>query len=267
MIDGRVYYVDLLAGRVLAADPQPHTVPQEVASLAKPVGAVAPTDGGGLVAAVDQGAAILHNGAVTQWLGSPAANGPVALRINDAAVDPSGRLWVGAMAWDNTEGAGALYRFDPDGQITTAITDLTIPNGPAFSRDGCTMYLADTAKSAIYAFALDPETGRLSDRRTFAEVDGSPDGMTVDSGDCLWVAIWGGGRLHRYSDDGWLRESIPLPARQPTSVALSSEPPFVAVVTTATYGLEPADEDGRTLVAPVGVGGLRTAAFSRWPRR
>ncbi len=36
-----------------------------------------------------------------------------ATRLNDAKVDPGGRLWVGSMAFNTRAGAGTLYRVDP----------------------------------------------------------------------------------------------------------------------------------------------------------
>ena len=44
-------------------------------------------------------------------------------------------------------------------------------------------------------------------------------GMTVDAAGDLWVAIYGGGCIHRYAHDGVLRQSIPVPAAQVTSCA------------------------------------------------
>jgi sugar lactone lactonase YvrE len=81
--------------------------------------------------------------------------------------------------------------------------------------------------------------------------------MTVDAEGYLWSAIHGSSCLHRYSPAGELDERIDLPARQPTSIALTVEAPYLAVVTTATEGMDqPQGHDGRTLVAEVAVGGL-----------
>jgi sugar lactone lactonase YvrE len=185
--------------------------------------------------------------------------------MNDAVADPSGRVWAGSMAWDSTDAAGALYRLDLDGRVTTVLTGLTIPNGPAFGLDGRTMYLADSARSTIYRYAVEPATGELGDHQVFAAVDGTPDGMTVDADGFVWSAIHGSSCLHRYSPAGELVERVELPARQPTSVALSVEPPHVLVVTTATEGLdEPREHDGRVLAVEVAVGG-RPQPFARVP--
>jgi sugar lactone lactonase YvrE len=261
-LGGRLYFVDLLAGRLLRADPRGEDAPVQLVGLDVPLGAVALLAGGGtgerpaLLGAVGTGVARLEDGAPS-WIARPAAGGPVALRVNDAATDPAGRFWFTSMAWDQEEDAGAVYRLDPDGRVTTVLAPYTVPNGPAFSADGRTMWLADSARSTIHRFPADPATGELGEQEVFAEVDGTPDGMTVDADGFLWSAIHGSSCLHRYHPSGELVERVPLPARQPTSIAISVEPPYLLVVTTATEGLdEPGDHDGRTLVTDVAVGGL-----------
>jgi sugar lactone lactonase YvrE len=262
-LDGRLHFVDLLAGRLLVADPRGEAPPEELVHLDVPLGAVALASGPvarehlSLVAASGTGIARLDPSGQLIWFGRPADSGPVELRMNDAATDPAGRFWATSMAWDNTEDAGALYRLEPDGRVTTVLTGFTIPNGPAFSADGRTMWLADSARSVIYRYDVDAATGDLGDRHVFAEVDGTPDGMTVDAEGFLWSAVHGSSRLHRYSATGDLVERVQVPARQPTSVAISVEPPYLLVVTTAMEGLDEAeDHDGRTLVAEVAVSGM-----------
>ena len=45
--------------------------------------------------------------------------------------------------------------------------------------------------------------------------------MTVDAAGDLWVAIYGGGQVHRYSPDGELRQVVTVPAEQTTSCAFA----------------------------------------------
>lgn len=74
--------------------------------------------------------------------------------------------------------------------------------------------------------------------------------------------MWGASCLHRYAPTGKLLEQIPVPARQPTSVALTPDPPYRALVTTALHGLDkPCKDDGRLLMANVAVAGLSTSTF------
>ena len=58
--------------------------------------------------------------------------------------------------------------------------------------------------------------GRRSrhDRRTLLEIElpgAVPDGLTVDAEGFLWVALWDGGRVRRYTPDGRLDREVMLP--------------------------------------------------------
>ena len=63
---------------------------------------------------------------------------------------------------------------------------------------------------------------------------GTPDGLTVDAEGDLWVAIWGGGRVHQYSPAGDLRKVLAVPAAQTTSCAFAGPGLHRLYVTTAT---------------------------------
>ena len=69
---------------------------------------------------------------------------------------------------------------------------------------------------------------------TLAEEVGAPDGMTVDTDGDLWVAVYEGGRVHRYSPHGELRQALLVPARQSTSCAFAGPGLNRLYVTTAT---------------------------------
>jgi sugar lactone lactonase YvrE len=63
---------------------------------------------------------------------------------------------------------------------------------------------------------------------------GGPDGLTVDADGDLWIAIFGGGRVQRYSREGKLREEVSIPARETTSCAFAGRGLNRLYVTTAT---------------------------------
>ena len=82
----------------------------------------------------------------------------------------------------------------------------------------------DSCPPVIHAFAFDAERGTIADGRilvTVAEDVGAPDGMTVDADGDLWVAIYGGGRVQRYSSAGVLLEELFVPAEQSTCCAFA----------------------------------------------
>ena len=48
-----------------------------------------------------------------------------------------------------------------------------------------------------------------------------PDGLTVDDDACVWLALWGGSAVHRYTPEGQLDRVIRLPVSQPTSMCFA----------------------------------------------
>ncbi len=96
-------------------------------TLDRSVGAVAPATGGGYVPAAGAGFVYVDDAGAMRELAQPAAGRD--LRMNDGACDPQGRFWAGTMAYDESPGAGALYRLELDGTCTTVLTGLTISNG------------------------------------------------------------------------------------------------------------------------------------------
>jgi len=260
--DGRLVLVDILAGRLLTAPDDPGAPLQELARLPVPLGAVALVANrpGTWIAAAGTGVCLLAPGGSTRWLARPEADAPLPMRMNDAAADPSGRFWAGSMAYGADEGAGSLYRVDHDGTVTRVLDGITVPNGPAFTADGATMYLADSARGVVRRHPVDPATGALGAAEPFVSVaDGSPDGMTVDLEGAVWVAVWGTGTVRRYLPDGRLDRTLRLPASQPAGVCLRGD---VLHVTTARVGLTaPGPHDGALFTARVEVPGAPAAAY------
>ncbi|MGW3564847.1 SMP-30/gluconolactonase/LRE family protein [Streptomyces sp. NPDC000941] len=251
--DGRIVLVDILTGRLLTLPYDPDAALIELARLDEPLGAVAPLGtGAGFLAAAGTGFAWLaEDSTLTSRKRLPDLEGPPLRRMNDAVCDAQGRFWAGSMAYDAGPGAGALHRLAPDGTVVTVLKDLTVPNGPAVSPDGATLYLADSAHGTVYAYRMDPATGALSGRRVFCRLapgSGSPDGMTVDDEGRLWSAVWGAAEVRCYAPDGQLLLTLGLPAGQPTSVCLTGNR---LIVTTARYGLDaPGPLDGAVLSVP-----------------
>ena len=163
------------------------------------------------------------------------------VRMNDGAVDPEGRFLVGTMAYDVTPGRGNLYTRHIDGSVAAILNGVTISNGIDWSDDGETMYYVDTPTQGVDIFDYDLSTGSISDRRrhvSIPEKDGSPDGITLDADGCLWVALYGGGRVRRYSPAGQALEEIGVPASQVTSCAFGGPGLDQLFITTAADQLD-----------------------------
>ena len=84
-----------------------------------------------------------------------------------------------------------LYRIRTDGTVELLVDDFDRPNGLAFSPDESLLYVADSPRRHVRAFAVDAGGG-LTDSRIFADMDhpqpGVPDGMKVDVEGHLYVA-------------------------------------------------------------------------------
>lgn len=173
-------------------------------------------------------------------------------RTNDATVGPDGRLWFGTMDDDKRHPHGRVYTFD--GLLTERGGDCTITNGPAISPDGATLYHVDTAARQIWAHPIADPAAKLDAGTLFVQFDrseGHPDGVVTDAQGCVWVAMWGGWCVRRYSPDGILLAIVDVPCAQVTKVAFGGYDLRTAYVTTARTGLSDDDLQAQPLAGGV----------------
>ncbi len=184
--------------------------------------------GGGLLVALANGLYDFdpESGALDLRVPSPL---PPHVKLHECHCDRQGRFWIGAYDHDfpaNREAkGGSWFRLDGD-RLTPVITGITVANGLAFSPDGKTMYASDSPTRTVMAYDLDPETGEVSNPRTFValvEGEGFVDGATVDSEGGYWLANVGAGRLRRYLPDGTLDRFVELPFTNPTKPAFGGD--------------------------------------------
>jgi sugar lactone lactonase YvrE len=235
-----VYFVDIMRGTVHAFSPGTERL--ATYHVGQPVGAVG-LAARGLVLAVRDGFARLDPESGAVRLIAEVDRDRMDLRMNDGACDPAGRFWAGTMALDERQGAGALYRLDPDGSVHLALQPVTISNGLDWSADGTRMYFIDSPTGRVDVFDFDAATGRLANRRPFLRIApeaGLPDGLTVDADDHVWVALWGGGAVNRYAPDGSLAAVVRLPVTHPTSCCFGGGDLRDLYITTAWIALDSA---------------------------
>lgn len=158
-------------------------------------------------------------------------------RFNDGYVDHQGRLWFGSMHDPEESPTGVLYSVGANGEVQVADTGYRITNGPAMSPDGKTLYHTDTLGRTMYAF--DVEDGKLSNKRVFIKTEepGWPDGMAVDANGDIWLAMFRGHRIDRYSPAGELLQTVKFPVPNITKLAFGGDDLRTAYVTTAWKGL------------------------------
>jgi sugar lactone lactonase YvrE len=158
------------------------------------------------------------------------------LRMNDGACDSRGRFWAGTMRLDASGAEAALHRLDPTGEVTSMLDGVGISNGIAWSPEDTLMYYVDTPTHAVDVFDFDADGGTIANRRRLIEVDpadGDPDGLVCDSEGCLWLALWKGSSVRRYSPSGDLIGVVELPVSRVTKCAFGGPALDDLYITTA----------------------------------
>ena len=256
----RLRLVDVYAGDLLTLDGDRVESRLDVGSV---VGAWRPRADGGLAVAADAHFLLLDAEDRVEWT-SPDLFGP-GHRMNDGGCDRQGRFYCGSMGNEAESGAGVLWRLDPGGEASRALSDLTVPNGLVWSMDGSRAFHIDTPRGSVDVLQHDAGSGTLSERRPLVKVAaGSPDGMAMDAEGGLWVALWGGSAVHRYSPDGELTEVVEVDAVQVSSCAFGGPGDSHLYITTSRQGLD-ADEDpaaGAVFSVDVGTTGAPVATFA-----
>lgn len=174
----------------------------------------------------------------------PAADIGSGCRFNDLAVDPNGGLWGGVMHKAILAGCGAIFHAaSPEAEPRRVGEGLGVPNGMAFSEDGRTLFVIDTLSRTLIAYPADIGEGRLGEPvivSDFMNVPGKPDGMARAPDGGFFVAMWGGGCVAELAPDGALLRTIPVPASNLSSTALSGDKLYV---TSSRMRLSPAQLD------------------------
>lgn len=161
-------------------------------------------------------------------------------RLNDGTVDPAGRLWFGTMDDGEAEVTGRIYRLGGDGRCVAETAAVSISNGPAVSPDGRTLYHVDTLGGIVYAATIGAD-GTLGESRIFVAIpnaDGFPDGPAVDAEGCVWIGLYNGGAVRRYSPAGELLEMVEFPVSAITKVAFGGPDLRTVYATTANKHLD-----------------------------
>jgi sugar lactone lactonase YvrE len=250
----RLYWVDIEQKQIRRLDPQGGAV--ETWPMPENPGCIAPAESGGLVIALRSG--IYRGrawGAPLERL-APAPYDPATTRFNDGKADPAGRFWAGSMFEPRHTPSAALYSFELDATppvVETKATQATVANGLAWSPDTRTVYWADTAAHAVYAWDWDAQRNAMVNRRVFQQFPakpagwkpgqpgygGRPDGATVDARGNYWVAMYEGQRVLQFSPHGKLLREMATPVRCPTMPCFGGADLKTLYLTTARHSRSP----------------------------
>lgn len=231
---GLLAWVDILGGHVHQTDPASGFT--TTIQVGPEVGALALYGDDGYLLAIRNGFATVANARVVDF---QRVFNESDVRMNDGVVDPVGRFVAGSMGRDARPETGSLYQRDLDGTVRTLFGGVTISNGLAWSASGYLMYYVDSGLQRIDLMDYDPASGEVSGRRVFVDVpeaDGTPDGVAIDAEDCLWVALWGGGKVRRYSPDAKIIGEIEVPAARVSACGFGGPDLDKLFITTAAVG-------------------------------
>ena len=164
-------------------------------------------------------------------------------RINDGKTDPAGNLWFGTM--DNLERKiekGSLYKLDKNFKLIKVDKNYRITNGPAFI-DQYNFYHTDSPKKTIYKIKIN-KNNKIVSKKIFKKLspeEGSPDGMTLDKNNNLWVAHFHGACISVFNKKAKLIHRIQFPAKNITNCTFGGQNNNELFVTTATKGMSKVD--------------------------
>ncbi len=219
------------------------------------IGAVAPTEAGKLLLALESDLASFDFETGQLALHQALQNNDSAIRCNDGKVGPNGHFWIGTMHKELLSGAGALYRISPDFQRSRMVSNTTISNGMAWSSDNKTFYYIDSEAYEIWQFDYDRDTGDITNRTIACKVPqtyGAADGMCIDTEDMLWVAHWGGHCVRRWNPkSGQVLEKVDVEAPHVTCCCFGGKNLDTLYITTAKSGMTG--------------GPIRKISKKRWP--
>lgn len=248
---GAWLWVDMLAGCLMITGVDGSTravqLPDTVAAAARP------TETGDVVVVGER----------TLWLVDPmlgtsqrlfALDIPDDCRANEAALTRSHGLAVATMAYDASPGRGSVLVVSPEGTVRTALGQTSVANGTVYLESA--VLFVDSQTREINLYSADADT--WVHNRTLARIDpshGFPDGICVDAEGAVWVAVWAGGQVQRWSAEGNLLDVVRVPVSQPTSVSLGGADGRTLLITTSSYELPDGHgtEAGALFTARVGV--------------
>ena len=142
--------------------------------------------------------------------------GQLLRREGDGTIEPFADL--GGTGWNEivVDGRGNAYvngpqllLVTPDGKISVEAADFAFPNGMAVTPDNRTLIFAESHARRLTAFDIAAD-GHLSGRRTWADLDGPPDGICIDATGAVWYADVPHAYCRRVREGGQVLDEVKL---------------------------------------------------------
>lgn len=194
---GRVL-AGLEGGRIVALDLGSGAVTTLATTGGRPLGLQPCPDGSVLICDHDRGLLRLTERGSVEVLVDRVDGQPLTFASN-VVQGPDGTIWftTSTTRWDldhyrgdmlEHSSTGRLIRLDPDGVVTTVLTDLDFANGLVLAPDASHLLIAETSGYRILRHWLTgPASGTT---RPFVEnLPAFPDNMSMGSDGLIWVAM------------------------------------------------------------------------------
>ena len=217
-----LYYVDIEGHTLIRLDTQSGV--EKIWDMDERIGTVVPCQSGDLLCAGDSGIYRFNplDGSKIS-LADPEAEKRPDNRFNDGKCDPGGRFWAGTISTVKKTGDASLYRLDQSGSLKRMIPGVTNSNGICWDQEKKLMYYIDTPTQKVIVYDYELASGKIENSRIAVDftkfgIEGSPDGMTMDSEGMLWVAMCHGGAVLQVNPDtGELLRKVLLPCVETTA--------------------------------------------------
>jgi len=148
---------------------------------------------------------------------------------NDLAIGPDETLYASDPNWK--QGTGQLWRIDRSGKVARLAADMGTANGIEVSPDGKTLYVNETVRRKVWAFAITAEHA-LADKRLLIEFsDFGMDGMRCDVDGNLYITRHGKGTAVKISPQGKLLREIDVLGKMPSNICFGGPDGCTAYVT------------------------------------
>jgi sugar lactone lactonase YvrE len=167
---------------------------------------------------------------------------------NDMVVDSAGRAYVGGYSFDVIKGEqpspSEVVLVDLDGAVEVVADGIMMPNGMVLLGDGDTLVVAESRGACLTAFDVDRGDGSLSNKRLFASLASSPDGICGDAEGSVWVASPSTSEFLRIRDGGEVVDRVSCEGRRAMACMLGGADRrtlFMCTNRPAPQGAPPAD--------------------------
>ncbi len=129
---------------------------------------------------------------------------------NEIVCDGRGNTYVNYVGFDFPGGEfrpGRVALVAGEGKARIVAEDLAFPNGMAVTADNRTLIVGESFATTLSAFDIEAD-GSLANRRIWAELEGGPDGISMDAEGCVWSSAFE--KAVRVREGGEVIEEIPL---------------------------------------------------------